>query len=181
MISPGNALDQPKRPRPVTGGRFLRHARKVPPELAERWARGQRREGAKVHLDNPFRFPCACVPWRLGVRCLPFHTLEAGNVKKSTSTCKQGRERGKKMLGNDVRNGNVIENKGSNNILSCYHSDILGNSEPVFTENSRFGTTKCTFSMLSHRKCKGSTMPRFEPPALPGARRTSPPSSHSQY
>jgi hypothetical protein len=65
--------------------------------------------------------------------------------KQSTFTFEGGRGQNKKMLEIDVGSGNVIENKRNNDIMSCYLSDILGNSEPVLAENAHLGATKSTF------------------------------------
>jgi hypothetical protein len=65
--------------------------------------------------------------------------------KQSTFTFERGRGQKKKMLEIDAGSGNVIENKRNDDILSCYLSDILGNSEPVLTEIAPLGATKITF------------------------------------
>ena len=93
--------------------------------------------------------------------------------KQSTFSLERGRVPKKKMLGNDVGSRNVVENKGNNDILSCYRSDILGNLKPILTENAHFGATKITFSMGFGRQCRAFAMPRFEPPDLPDTRRRS--------
>jgi hypothetical protein len=69
----------------------------------------------------------------------------------------------KKMLANDVGSRNVIENKGNYDILSCYLSDILGNSEPDLTEIAHFGATKSVFWMRFNRQCAARVVPRLEP------------------
>jgi hypothetical protein len=91
--------------------------------------------------------------------------------KQSTFTFERGRGQNKKMLEIDVGSRNVVENKRNNDILSCYSSDILGNSEPVLTEYAHLGGTKITFSMRFNRRCTALAMPRCEPQNLPDARR----------
>jgi hypothetical protein len=46
-------------------------------------AKAQRREGAKETIQLVSVEFRAFVPWRLGVRCLLFHTFEAGSAKKT--------------------------------------------------------------------------------------------------
>jgi hypothetical protein len=102
---------------------------------------------------------------RLCEKPFVFHTLEAGSVFE------QGKEQNKKMLENDVGSRNVIENKRNDDILSCYLSDILGNSAAVLTENAHLGATKVTFSMRFNGKCRALAMPRLESQNLPDPRR----------
>jgi hypothetical protein len=92
--------------------------------------------------------------------------------KQSTFTFERGRGQNKKMLEIDVGSGNVIENKKNDDILSCYLSDILGNSEPVLMENAPLGATKITFAMRFNRQCTALAMPRRESQNLTDARRT---------
>ena len=87
--------------------------------------------------------------------------------KQSTLTLERGSGQNKRMLKIDVGSGNVIENKGNYDILSCYQSDILGNSEPDLAEIAHSGATKCTFSMRFNRQCTAPATPRFEPQNLP--------------
>jgi hypothetical protein len=87
--------------------------------------------------------------------------------KQSTFTFEQVKGQNKRMLKIDVGSRNVIENKGNDDILSCYLSDILGNSKLVLTEYAHFPTTKCTFSMRFGRQCTALATPRFEPQNLP--------------
>ena len=77
-------------------------------------------------------------------------------------TFERGRGQNKKMLKIDVGSGNVVENKRNDDILSCYLSDILGNSEPVLMENAHLGATKITFSMRFDRQCTALATPRCE-------------------
>jgi hypothetical protein len=95
--------------------------------------------------------------------------------KQSTFTFERGRGQNKKLLEIDVGSGNVIENKRNYDILSCYLSDISGNSEPVLTENAHLGATKITFSMRFNRQCTAVATPRREPQNLTDARRTNDP------
>ena len=89
--------------------------------------------------------------------------------KQSTFIFKRGKEQNKKMLEMDVGSRNVIENTRDNDILSCYCSDILGNSAPILTKNTRLGATKITFSMRFNHQCTALAMPRCESQNLPDA------------
>jgi hypothetical protein len=82
--------------------------------------------------------------------------------KKRTFTFERGRGQNKKMLEIDVGSGNVIENKRNDDILSCYLSDFLGNSEPVLTQNAHLGAKKITFSIRFNRQCTALATPRCE-------------------
>jgi len=64
------------------------------------------------------------------------------------------------MLGIDVGSGNVIENKRNDDIMSCYLSDILGNSESILTEYAQIGATIITFLVRFNRQCIALAMPR---------------------
>jgi hypothetical protein len=77
-------------------------------------------------------------------------------------TFERRRGQNKKMLENVVGSRNVIENKRSDDILSFYLSDILGNSAPVLTEIAPLGATKITFSMRFNHQCTALAMPRCE-------------------
>ena len=76
--------------------------------------------------------------------------------KQSILAFERGRGQNKRMLKIDVGSRNVIENKRNDDIMSCYLSDILGNSEPILTENAHFGATKSTFSTRSNRQGSAS-------------------------
>jgi hypothetical protein len=82
--------------------------------------------------------------------------------KQSSFTFERWKGQNKRMLRIDVGSRNVIENKRNDDILSCYLSDILCNSELVLTENANFGATKVTFSMRFTRQCTALTMPGWE-------------------
>ena len=116
----------------------------------------QRHKGAKTQRKHSSLSWRTFAPSRLCERSFVFHTLEAG------SALERGSGQNKKMLEIDVGSRNVIENTRNSDILSCYLSDILGNTAPVLTENAHLGATKITFSMRFSRQCTALAMPRFE-------------------
>ena len=113
--------------------------------------------------EHPTPSPMAG-PILIGSPDSPFRRRKGGVAQRKQSTLATDRWKvqNKRMLKNDVGSRNVIENKGNCDILSCYLSDILGNTAPVLTENAHLGATKITFSMRFSRQCTALAMPRFE-------------------
>jgi len=140
------------------GEEFLKEPKHLIRQPTDKGAKAQRKPSSLSWRTS--------APLRLCERLFVFNTFEAGSVFE------RGKEQNKKMLENDVGSRNVIENKRNDDILSCYLSDILGNSAPVLTKNAHFSATKITFSMRFNRQCTALAMPRLEAQNLPDARRT---------